>query len=419
MPSPDAGEARDESGPARPYDPLADARAEADVERVAMPPSRLRFVKRVVARVARVVTHQQAAYNQAMIEALAQTRERVEQSAALGHDSRRSVQLVGERLADALGEVQSTLTSFQLRLDEVATDSKLASEQVAILGGDIEKLNCRIEELGRGVHEMRAAREADQRELRIRTSVLAGIARDLRGSGEAREGGRAAGAELDDELYRSFEDVFRGDPVEVKERLRVYLPDVATRGGIGPAVDLGSGRGEWLELMAAEGVEAYGVDINRASVESATARGLRVVDGDALSHLRSLPDASVSLVTAFHLVEHLPFYVLVSMIDETLRVLAPGGMLIVETPNANNVLVGASRFHLDPTHLKPVLPEVLDFVLRQRGFRDVEIRPLQRYDAPVAWPAHPADVMEALGPALTTLNALLFGPEDYGAIAFR
>jgi SAM-dependent methyltransferase len=129
-------------------------------------------------------------------------------------------------------------------------------------------------------------------------------------------------------IYPDFEDRFRGSAADVRERLAVYLPEVRAcvrTGEAGPRVlDLGPGRGEWLELLAEAGAPAQGVDDNAAMVEHLRGRGLDIVVGDAAEHLKTVPDAAVDVVTAFHVVEHLDLEPLLALLDRTCRVLRPG-----------------------------------------------------------------------------------------------
>src|SRR5262249_6035429 len=133
-----------------------------------------------------------------------------------------------------------------------------------------------------------------------------------------------------DALYAALEDRFRGSRDEIKERFEVYLPYVKD---LAPVVDLGCGRGEWLEILGAAGIEARGVDTNLIQLEQCRSRGLNVSEEDFLAHLQTLDDASAGAVTGFHIVEHVPLKTLVTLLNETLRVLRPGGVVIFETPN--------------------------------------------------------------------------------------
>ena len=217
-----------------------------------------------------------------------------------------------------------------------------------------------------------------------------------------------------DSLYSAFEDKYRGSRADIKQRHVPYLAKLKLAGAgrkETPIVDIGCGRGEWLELLLENGLAAYGIDINSMMVERTTLLGLDARVADLAAHLRSLDDGSRSAVTAFHVVEHLAFDVLVDFLDQALRVLMPGGILIVETPNPENMRVGATTFYNDPTHRNPILPEPLAFIVEHRGFSDVEILRLH--------PGPESERLEGEGPDIAHLNALLFGPRDYAIIARR
>jgi FkbM family methyltransferase len=210
-----------------------------------------------------------------------------------------------------------------------------------------------------------------------------------------------------DSLYAYFENRFRGEAVEVKELLKVYLPFLRRAEIKTDILDLGTGRGDWLELLKEEGFEARGVEINRLMVEQSKERGLDVEEGDALRYLRALPAGSLSAVTAFHLIEHLPFEVLISLLDEILRALKPGGLVIFETPNPENVVTGSCNFYLDPTHRHPLPRELMHFVMQARGFHQLQILRL-----------HPIDAMRIEdGTKLAArFSDHLYGPMDYAII---
>ncbi len=216
-----------------------------------------------------------------------------------------------------------------------------------------------------------------------------------------------------DALYVAFEDVFRGTREDIKARLRPYIDRLALCAGQPgkPILDIGCGRGEWLETLKEAHLQAYGIDSNLMMVEYARSLGLDAQEVDLMTHLRDLPDASRSAVTAFHVVEHLGFGVLVDFLDEALRVIMPGGMLILETPNPENLLVGAHSFYNDPTHRNPIPPEPLRFLVDQRGFTEVEILRLHPFPAELRLGADNDDTRR--------LNNLLFGPQDYAVIARR
>ena len=205
-------------------------------------------------------------------------------------------------------------------------------------------------------------------------------------------------------LYSALEDRFRGSREEIKERFREYLPYVKENV---PVLDLGCGRGEWLELLHYSGIEARGVDSNHLQVEQCRARGFDVTEGDFLVQLQGLAAESVGAITGFHIIEHLSFNALVALINEVLRVLRPGGVVIFETPNPDNVVVGSHYFYLDPTHRHPLPSELMEFVFKHHGFREIEVLKL-----------HPWDSGRIAGEGQLTerFNGYFYGPMDYAIV---
>ncbi len=217
-------------------------------------------------------------------------------------------------------------------------------------------------------------------------------------------------AELD-RFYLEFEGLFRGAPADIRERLSVYLPYVEALANEPDArlVDVGCGRGEWLELMRDSGIRAIGIDMNLAMVDMCRTRGLDVECTDAIAWLRQQPAGSVAVVTGFHLIEHLPFATLLELFDAALHALRPDGVLIFETPNPENLVVGACHFYYDPTHRNPIVPAVAEFIARQRGFAEAEIKRLNAYPESYLLPEDTEIARR--------INRAFYGPQDFAVIA--
>lgn len=187
-------------------------------------------------------------------------------------------------------------------------------------------------------------------------------------------GGEAAGppgtaaAALAHAFYPALERQFRGTPTQIRERLTVYRPRLADLPGRRIA-DLGCGRGEWLTLLGEWGFEALGVDANPLNVDLLRRAGLEVACADACTWLRAQPSGSLAAVTAIHVVEHLPFDVLLDLLDQARRVLMPGGLLLLETPDPAHPYVATQGFWLDPTHRHPLPAPLLEFAVSWSGFR--------------------------------------------------
>jgi len=171
--------------------------------------------------------------------------------------------------------------------------------------------------------------------------------------------------------YRAFEDRYRGSRELIHERQQIYVPFLEPIMRLYPecrALDLGCGRGEWLEILLKTGFKPLGVDLDSGMLDACHALGLPVEKGDALEMLKSIPDESLTVVSGFHIAEHIPFEDLKVLVTEALRVLKPAGLLILETPNAENLVVGTQTFYLDPTHEHPIPHLLLSFLTEYSGF---------------------------------------------------
>jgi len=187
---------------------------------------------------------------------------------------------------------------------------------------------------------------------------------------------------MQDNFYRAFEDKYRGSRETIKEKLKVYLPFIEPFKNIYKkeelkVLDLGCGRGEWIELVGENDFYGLGVDIDDDMLQACKILNLDVIHGDALEFLQKSPDESFVVVSGFHIAEHLPFDVLQNLIKETLRVLKPGGLLILETPNSENIRVATVNFWLDPTHIRPLPPLLLSFLTEYYGFARAKMLRLQ------------------------------------------
>lgn len=214
----------------------------------------------------------------------------------------------------------------------------------------------------------------------------------------------------------ALEATFRGPAEQLRAQLaQDYLGHVqATRAALGvdgPCLDLGCGRGVWLEVLREQGLVGRGVDLNAAAVQEAQVLGLDVQVGDALAWLQAQPDASALVVSAFHLMEHLPFALRLALVTECARVLMPGGLLILETPNPENIWVATHTFHHDPTHSQPLTPDSLAFLVHYCGLEVVAVPRLHPYPVQTA--------LEGDGPVVERLNHMTCGGQDFAVIGRR
>jgi SAM-dependent methyltransferase len=223
-----------------------------------------------------------------------------------------------------------------------------------------------------------------------------------------------APAVIDDALYISLEDHFRGDKATVHQRQMEYLPYIShIVSDQFPLIDLGCGRGEWLQVLKENHLSARGIDSNTACVAECTENGLSASLGELLDTLSQLPDASCGSITMFQVLEHLPFDVVVNVLREARRVLIPGGVFIGEVPNSETLRVGASTFWIDPTHQRPLFPAVLAFLASSVGFSGVT----GKYSSPLAPAPDLAGLPDSASQAILDLHHAINGPGDFALIA--
>jgi 2-polyprenyl-3-methyl-5-hydroxy-6-metoxy-1,4-benzoquinol methylase len=236
----------------------------------------------------------------------------------------------------------------------------------------------------------------------------------------------------DDYKYVGFEDQFRGSDDAIQERLRAYVPIFAGRSEV---LDVGCGRGEFLAALKAAGISARGVDANAEMAAVARERGLAAAHADALAHLASLPDGSLGGIIATQVIEHLEPPYLMRLLDTMAQKLHQGAPLVLETINPACWLAFFSSYIRDLTHVRPIHPETLQYLLRASGFERVDIR----YSAPVPEQVKmktvdlPADVLASTDPSAIALarvahavnanavilNSLMFTHLDYAAVGYR
>jgi 2-polyprenyl-3-methyl-5-hydroxy-6-metoxy-1,4-benzoquinol methylase len=258
------------------------------------------------------------------------------------------------------------------------------------------------------------------RALRLEWSSLRSSLRDLSGappsvSGEGADGARSAALRADDPLraglYVDFEERFRGSEKEIRAR---QANDAARfRGAPGPVADLGCGRGEFLEALAAEGVAAIGCDANPVMAARAKEKKLAVDQADLFAWLAGRADGSLGGVTAFQVVEHLPPASLFDLVELAIRKLAPSGRVLFETINPESVY--AMRwFWMDLTHVRPVPAPSLAQLLSASGFRDVAVDFRSPVPESEGLPRGLAD-----DPRFAPLERLLFAPQDYAVTGVK
>ena len=320
-------------------------------------------------------------------------------------------QLVGAAATNYQNITDTTTRQFERVMVELNQDRA----HLKNVTEDVQQLRLQLSQTLRDLAEVKGQFNDDQRS---RQRLLDSISRaPVVADTEAVPSPSPASSDRLDSFYRAFEDGCRGSEAAIKDLFRVYLPDIeqalARQQNQSPAapaiVDIGCGRGEWLQLLGEQTLPAIGIDSNAAMVERCLELGLAAQQADGLAYLQSLKDCSVAAITGFHIVEHLPFAALFALFDEAYRVLSPGGVIIFETPNPENILVGSHTFYHDPSHRNPITPTFIQFLANFLGYIDIEIRRLHPYP-------ESANV-KGIDPLTERINGHLCGPQDFAILA--
>ena len=371
---------------------------------------------------------QQRAFNTALLDALAQL---------VRHVDRRDRELSGAivKLAeDAAGARQ------ELAESEAGARQELARDLSGALGGAVDEMlkrwesmaareqrrQARVDEIGDAAAAWRQVTGALRQELeRLRAQPSPQAAAEA-GGASAHDPGTQLAAPRDSHKYVGFEDRFRGAGVDIRARYADYADQFE---GAADVLDAGCGRGEFLEILRDRGIGAAGVDVNPQMVAECRERGLQVTEGDLLSHLASLPDGALGGLFAAQVVEHLEPAYLLRFIDTAFLKLRPGSRIVLETINVASWSAFFQSYVRDITHVRPLHPETLAYLVGAGGFRNVAIN----YRSPIP-PEHllarapePADqederlavLAAAFNRNVDELNRLLFADQDYAVVAER
>ena len=231
-------------------------------------------------------------------------------------------------------------------------------------------------------------------------------------------------APLDSYKYVGFEDQFRGSQADIGRRLESYLPFFE---GAADVLDVGCGRGEFLDLLGSRGIRARGIDSNHEMAEGCRARGLDVTEADAVTFLSGLPDGSLGGIFAAQVVEHLPPGYLLRLLELAFHTLRPGGRLVLETLNPACWVAFFESYIRDITHVWPLHPDTLKYLVTASGFSRVRVEfrsPVPAEDrlqavAVAGADRALADLAEAFNANVEKLNARIFTFLDYAVIAER
>lgn len=345
--------------------------------------------KRALARLLQPVLHRQTQFNMVAARLISETLEHVEVETA--------------RLARHLTRIEQQITDVAEQLGQC---EELVQRRV-------ERLSARLIHLEGSVHQ-----PAQRSESLPEVSIA--VQRDEEPPPAPRGHDRidTAVAGLD---QFAMQDRFRGSEEEIKARQRTYLDHFEVSGLV---VDVGCGRGEFLELLREAGIPARGVDLDLDNVLHCRAKGLDVIHGDAFEFLEALPDGSLAGVFSAQFIEHFLPPRVVYFANLSARKLRPSGVALYETPNPECLTVFAHAFYLDFTHVWPYHPQVMNFVMQAAGFTDVKLL----FSSPIDPAARLPQLVDdgvfgnqtgAYNRAAEFINRLVLGPQDYAVVGRR
>jgi O-antigen chain-terminating methyltransferase len=352
------------------------------------------------------------------------------------------IQILIARVLSRQREFNAAVVDHINRNDLVAIDAHLASARA--MEWTEQKIDAAVDELRR-YQEALMARDrrheiavagvaASQEELRASIGSLQQAAQNLkREISRLLEAGAAvppvaaaaaAGTQLDaldSHKYVGFEDRFRGSTNDIRQRVSEYLPLFT---GARDVLDIGCGRGEFLALLRERGVPARGIDSNGSMVDVCRQQGLEVVEADALAYLRAQPDGSLGGLFAAQVAEHLEPRYLTSLLDVAFDKLRPGSTIVLETINPACWFAFFESYIRDITHVRPLHPDTLSYLLIASGFQHVEVRyraPYPEHDKLQPLAPHPSlgDAVDTLNANVERINRLLFTWLDYAALGRR
>jgi O-antigen chain-terminating methyltransferase len=216
----------------------------------------------------------------------------------------------------------------------------------------------------------------------------------------------------------AFTSDFRGGPELSHDRYRELAGSFV---GCDPVLDIGFGRGEFLELLRDAGVDAWGIEVSPALVDAARNHGLRAEVGHALEYLRSIDDGALGGLVMIQVIEHLSPQHAVDIVKIIADKVRPGGRVLLETVNPTSLYTYAHAFWVDPDHVRPVHPKFLEFLFRQAGFASVQVVDRSPVATDESLELLPGDdeTSKRLNANFERINSLLFGPQDYALVAIR
>lgn len=321
-------------------------------------------------------------------------------------------------------DLRHRMNQTEKRLDDLEDLGRDLTVGQGHLAADLDR---QVRELGAGLEALTRESGKGRSQLETLLARLQDIVEKQAAAGAiSPEAAQAVAAERSASrgaAYLAFEDLHRGSREDIKARQEVYVDIFADAASDQtPLLDIGCGRGEFLELCKEKGIPAQGVDINPEMAELCRERGLKVQAGDALAYLRDLPDASLGGILAAQVIEHLTLDELSELVGLAAAKLAPGAAFAAETINPQCLTTFSGAFYLDLTHQKPIHPEAARFLWQWAGLSRVEVLnlspypPEHRLEMYSGAQAQDDSLAASYNRNMDRLNQLLYGYQDYAVV---
>ena len=332
-----------------------------------------------------------------------------------------AIQGLSDELLKQVESLKSQVQRYDGRIEGASASVAVVQQQAAALQREVKRLHDTGATGALGATSATGA---------VRSTGATGATGAPGASGAAQQSTLAGDSSLESWKYPAFEGAFRGAEADIAARLSSYVRIFESARDV---LDVGCGRGEFLDLLKNRGVSARGIDLNYEMVELCRARGLDVSHGDVLSQLRTLPDESLGGLFAAQVVEHLSPDYLLAFLNEAQRVLRPGSPIVLETINVACWYAFFQSYIRDITHARPLHPDTLKYLVTASGFADaavefrVPVPEADRLQRPpeIVWrpTGEDKDAIATLAKTVddnaALLNRFLFTSLDYAVIARR
>lgn len=343
-------------------------------------------------------------------EKLEELGNRLEQRMKETDEKVRRLQEQLEKEREAAGK---RVRSLELRVDDL--ERRLDGYENVII--NLQNNNARLETMEQTMERILARQSKLERIVKERPDQGRAVE-----SGEKEEGLSAPVLSSPKDSYMTidyfdFENHFRGSREAIKERQKQYLACFTGRERV---VDIGCGRGEFLELLKEEHIPAVGVDTYEEFVDYCKEKGFEAVWDDGIHYLKMIDRTDG--IFAGQVVEHLTPEQIMELCATAYEKLDAGASLVIETPNPTSLAIYTHAFYVDPSHVKPVHPLTMEYYMQKAGFRDIKIVYTRSSRLPIQIPelkSENRDDVEAFNNVMKEVSELLFGSQDYAIIATK